>query len=92
MTLKRIRRAVRGDRYEYSSHALDEMDADELFEDDVMAVLLEGRIVATMTDDPRGPRYVLRGLAPSTRQEGEVVCRFLPSGILRIITAYLLDE
>ncbi len=44
--------------------------------------------IRTFTDDPRGPRFVVRGLARGHLDEIEVVCRFLPSGRMRIITAY----
>ncbi len=35
MGLKRIRRAIRDDRYEYTVHTLEEMDEDSLAESDV---------------------------------------------------------
>jgi hypothetical protein len=62
------------------------MDDDGLTEADVLHVLRTGKVVAELTNDPRGPRLVLRG-APKRSTEGvEVVCRFLPSGVLRVIT------
>lgn len=92
MGLRRIRRAVRLGRYEYTGHALDEMDDDKLTEDDVRLVLLRGRLVEELTDDPRGVRFVILGSAELRDVQVEVVCRFLPSGLMRIITAYVLEE
>lgn len=92
MGMRRIRRAVRQGRCEFTGHALDEMDDDELTEDDVCTVLLRGRLVEELTDDPRGIRFVILGTPELRDTPVEVVCRFLPSGLMRIITAYVLEE
>lgn len=86
MSKASIRRAVRLGRYEYTAHALDEMEEDNLSDADVMSVLQNGQLVATLTDDPRGERYVIRQIA--VPNDIEVICRLLPSGLLRIITVY----
>lgn len=90
MSLPRIRHCVLNDRYEFSSHALEEMDEDALEEADVRWVLLNGRISRRLSDDPRGMRFVVRARL-ATRNEVEVVCRILPSGNLRIITVYVVE-
>ena len=92
MGLKRIRRAIRAGRYEFTVHALEEMDEDDLDETDVRQAILHGEISAELTDDPRGMRFVVRGTTGDKEREMEVVCRFLPSGLLRVITAYQLEE
>ena len=92
MGLRRIRRAIREGRYEFTVHALEEMDEDGLDEADVQQVILRGSLSAELTDDPRGTRFVVRGTARNQDCEIEVVCRFLPSGMLRIITVYKLEE
>ena len=61
------------------------MDEDDLTNADIRATILRGRLFKTYTDDPRGPRFVVRGLAGTRPDELEVVCRFLPSGRMRII-------
>ena len=43
---KAIDRAVLADKYEFTRHALDEMDDDELTETDVRQALLHGKVVA----------------------------------------------
>jgi hypothetical protein len=88
MGLKRIRRAIREGRYEFTAHALEEMDEDDLAEADVRQAVLHGNISAELTDDPRSARFVVRGTTDDKEREMELVCRFLPSGLLRIITVY----
>ena len=92
MGTRRIRDAVRRRRYEFTLHALEEMDEDDLAEIDVRSVLIRGRRVARMVDDPRGVRFAVRGPVDRDGRSAEVVCRFLPSGLLRIITAYRVEN
>lgn len=91
MGLKRIRRAIRERRYEFTVHALEEMDEDDLDETDVRHAILHGEISTELTDDPRGVRFVVRGTTRSQDRQLEVVCRLLPSGLMRIITLYRLE-
>ena len=61
MGLKRIRRAIREERFEITIHALEEMDDDDLDETDVRYAILHGEISSELTDDPRGVRFVVLG-------------------------------
>ena len=88
MGLRRIRGAVRRGKYEFTLHALEEMDEDDLSESDVQSALLCGHVKAELVDDPRGARFVVRGTPRGSAIQIDVVCRFLPSGLLRIITVY----
>ena len=63
MGIKRIRRAIREERYEFTIHALEEMDDDDLDEADVRYAVLHGEISSELTDDPRGIRFVVLGNA-----------------------------
>jgi hypothetical protein len=92
MGTRRIQEAVRQGRYEFTLHALEEMDEDDLSESDVRSVLRRGRVIARLAADPRGPRFVVQGAPWRSHRVVEVVCRFLPSGVLRIITAYRLES
>ena len=92
MTIRRIRSAVKEGRYAYSAHALEEMDDDQLTDSDVFGVINRGKVVAKLTGDLRGTRFVVRGVAMDKETEVEVVCRFLSSGFLRIITVYAVEE
>lgn len=73
-----------------TDHALEEADADNLTLDDILRVLLHGGLDSTYTDDPRGPRYVIRG--DVGEDQADVVCRFRSDGkLLIIITVYVVD-
>jgi hypothetical protein len=89
--LQRIQRAIREQRYRISSHANEEMSEDNLVAEDVENVILKGRVMRKFTRDPRGTRYEVVGDTTDGRRT-RVVCRFLPSGVLLVITAYEDEE
>ena len=89
--LQRIQRAIREQRYRISSHANEEMSEDNLVTEDVENVILRGRIMRKFTRDPRGTRYEVVGDTRDGRR-ARVVCRFLTSGMLLVITAYEDEE
>ena len=89
--LDRVRQAIREGRYAISRHANEEMDEDSLTVADVESVILTGQIVRRLTDDPRGPRMEIGGSALDGRV-AHVVCRFIETELLRIITAYVPEE
>jgi hypothetical protein len=68
------------------------MDEDNLDESDVKYGISHGEISSELTDDPRGIRFVVLGYTQDEARSFEVVCRFLPSGLLRIITVYQMGE
>jgi hypothetical protein len=68
------------------------MDDDRLDDLDVYEALMRGRIAAKLSGDQRGTRFVVRGFAMDQETEIEVICRFLSSGILRIITLYAVED
>ena len=92
LEIRRIRQAFREGQYYYSIHALEEMDEDGLTEADVEQAAMNGAVVATLTEDSRGTRFVVRGFTLDEESEIEIVCRFLPSSTLRIITVYAIEE
>ena len=86
--LEAIRDAIiRGD-YDLTRHAVDEMAEDHLSILDIECAVLNGEIVKTETDDPRGPRYTIIGLAEDGKTEVGIVGRFTETGIYLIITVY----
>jgi hypothetical protein len=89
--LQRIQKAIREQRYRISSHANEEMSEDNLVAEDVENVILRGRITRKFTRDPRGTRYEVTGGTRNGRR-AQVVCRFLHSGMLLVITAYEDEE
>jgi hypothetical protein len=89
--LQRLQQAVRAQRYRVSSHANEEMSEDELEAKDIESIILTGTVARRFTHEPRGIRYELVGDTSDGRHAG-VVCRFLPSGVLLIITAYVRED
>jgi hypothetical protein len=88
--MKRVQKAVRERRVELSEHALEEMDDDNLTLPQVLTVLRHDALYKTHKHDPRGTQYLVRGAAED--DDVEVVCRFIASGILRVITVYEVDD
>ena len=88
--LEQIRRSIRDRSYFLSSHAEDEMHADDLERADVEHAILHGTISRRFTDDLRGPRYRIAGPA-CNGQPICVVCRSRKADGLIIITVYAKD-
>lgn len=86
--LQRMRLAIHGQKYRISSHANEEMSKDRLASVDLESIILTGKIVRRYTHDPRGTRYEVVGNTIDDRSAC-LVCRFLPSGVLLIITVYV---
>lgn len=86
--LERIRSAILSGGYDLTRHAVDEMAEDGLTIFDIESAVLNGEIMKAETDDPRGPRYTILGLAQDRRTEVGVVGRFTETGIYLIITVY----
>ena len=89
--IERIRQAILAQRYRISAHANDEMADDALESQDIEAIIVTGMIADRFTHDPRGTRYEVAGTTTDGRS-ASVVCRFLSSGVLLIITAYVHEE
>lgn len=90
-TIQRIRQKIIDRNYYLSSHAEDEMWADELERSDVENAILRGRIEKRMTRDARGTRYRIEGPAKDGRPI-HIVCRFSGRGAVVIITVYALER
>jgi len=89
--IERIRQAILAQRYRISAHANDEMADDALESQHIEAIIVTGMIADRFTHDPRGTRYEVAGTTTDGRS-ASVVCRFLASGVLLIITAYVHEE
>ncbi len=86
--LQRMRHTIREQKYRISSHANDETADDFLEATDIENIILTCKIVRKFTHEPRGTKYEVLGNSLDGRN-AFVVCRFLNSGILLIITAYI---
>ncbi len=87
--LQKIQRKIQARDYYLSSHAEDEMAADDLERKDIEHAMLTGKIEKKLTHDSRGTRYRIEGIAYDKRSI-HVVCRFHETKSLVIITVYAL--
>lgn len=74
--------------YDMTSHAMEEMAEDDLDILDIEHVILNGRVVRTERDDPRGTKYVVAGVAADQQTQVDVVGRFTNTDRYLIITVY----
>ena len=88
--LSRMRDKIRTREYVLTLHAEEEKEADGLSILDVENCILEGKIVERQRDKQFSEwKYRISGRSIS-RHEMEVIARFSPTGMLVIITVYLL--
>ena len=71
-----------------SAHAMEEMAEDLLDIEDVENAVLNGRIIRTERDDPRGTKYVIEGIAADEETSVGIIGRFASTGRYLIITVY----
>jgi hypothetical protein len=89
--LRQIKEQIRAKNYEVTGHAEEEREDEDVEIADIERAILTGKVEQVLTGDPRGVRYVVGGKARDGRKL-EIVCRFLSSGKLRIITVYVRSE
>jgi Domain of unknown function (DUF4258) len=90
--LDRIRAAIRNAAYDVTAHAIEEMAEDALDIIDIETAILNGRLVKTDRDDPRGTRYTVHGIGADGITPVGTVGRFTGTGRYLIITAYEIME
>lgn len=86
--LDRIRVAISNAAYDMTVHAVEEMAEDDLDLIDVETAILNGRLIRTEKDDPRGTRYTVHGTGAGGRTPVGTVGRFTETGRYLIITVY----
>ena len=69
-------------------HAVEEMAEDNLRVCDIESAVLTGKIIKKEKDDPRGVKYVIKGLDTFQSIPIGVVGRFKETGVFLIITVY----
>ena len=90
--LDRIRASIRHVAYDITAHAIEEMAEDALDIVDVETAILNGRLVNTEHDDPRGTRYTVQGIGADGITPVGTVGRFTGTGRYLIITVYEIME
>ena len=90
--LRRLRERVRAGRYVVTVHAEEEMTQDDLMASDVEYCILTGSIRRRLFDRTTGERkWIVRGRSTGGK-EMETVVRFGPTGMVVVITVYVLWE
>jgi hypothetical protein len=90
--LERIRDAVREQRYDVTKHAVDEMSEDGLDIVDVETSILNGTIIKSDKDDPRGKRHTVHGTGADGVTPVGTAGRFTETGQYLIITVYEVTD
>ncbi len=88
-TLQKIQQRIIDRDYFMSSHAEEEMLDDSLERKDIENAISKSRIEKKLTQDTRGTRYRIEGVALDGRLI-HVVCRFREGQSLLIITVFAL--
>ena len=69
-------------------HAMEEMAEDDLDIVDIEQAIFTGQVVRREKNDPRGPKYVVEGLATDSEPQIGVVGRFQGTERYLILTVY----
>lgn len=69
-------------------HATEEMAEDELGILDVESAILNGKVIKKEKGDPRGVKYVIRGVGTNQTTPIGIVGRFKETGVFLIVTVY----
>jgi len=81
---------IRTGNYDVTYHAVEEMAEDKIGILDVESAVLSGKIIKRQKNDPRGVKYVIKGLTGDQSTPIGVVGRFKETGIFLIITVYAI--
>jgi hypothetical protein len=86
--IDKIRNSIRIGDYDMTYHAVEEMAEDELDIFDIENAILSGEIIRIDKNDPRGTKYVLRGMGDNQPSIIGIVGRFKETGTFLILTVY----
>ena len=86
--IDRIRNEVKSGNYDMTRHATEEMAEDELGIYDIECAILKGKIIKKEKDDPRGVKFVIKGVGVDLSTSIGIVGRFKETGVFLIITVY----
>lgn len=75
-----------------TAHAMEEMAEDNLDILDVEQAILNGQVIRTKKDDPRGTKYVVEGTAIDQQTPVGIVGRFTSTGRYLIVTVYEITD
>ena len=92
MTIEEIKTLIQASRYEVSMHAQQERLEDDLDLIEIETALLHGEIIEEYPQDPRGPSYLIGGLAGPKQIHvviGWATRKQQVDRTLRVITVYV---
>ena len=84
--LNRIKKKISQGLYYFTTHAIEELQNDNLTTDDAESAIFNGEIINKLDHDFRGARYIILGKTKD-EQELEICCR-IENGYVIIITCY----
>ncbi|HTG44254.1 MAG TPA: DUF4258 domain-containing protein [Verrucomicrobiae bacterium] len=84
-----MRQKLRVGRFEYSLHAVRQMMARRITNDEIIQAILAGEVIEQYPDDKYGPSCLVFGIAASRRLH--VHCTYPSWPLVKIITAYELN-
>lgn len=90
--LSRIRQAIRNAAYDMTAHVVEEMAEDRFDFIDVEKAILNGKLIRTERNDPRGARYTIHGIGSDGVTPVGTVGRFTGTGRYLLITVYEVTE
>jgi hypothetical protein len=83
-----IRKQIESEDYEFSEHAEEERQAEQLSIMDIEEAILNGEVLENYPNDPRGPSCLVLGYRRK-RQPAHIVCGKTSLAKLRLITVYI---
>ncbi|MGB9596196.1 MAG: DUF4258 domain-containing protein [Candidatus Poribacteria bacterium] len=89
--IDKIRNSIRTDNYDMTHHAVEEMAEDGLNIFDIENAILTGEILKMDKNDPRGVKYLIKGLGNDKITPIGIVGRFKETGVFLIITVYRIS-
>lgn len=90
--IERIREQIRQRQYDMTAHAMEEMAEDDLDIVDIECAILNGRVARIDWGDPKGTKYVLKGVAADELTPVGTAGRFTSVARYLIITAYKVTD
>ncbi len=84
--LNRIKKKISEGLYYFSTHAIEELQKDDLTTEDAEFAIFNGEIINKLDHDLRGTRYIILGTTDEEK-ELEICCR-IENGYVIIITCY----
>jgi Domain of unknown function (DUF4258) len=91
-TIADIRERIRRQQYDLTFHAVEEMAEDDLDIEDLEQSILNGSIARIDRDDPRGTKYVVKGVATNQTTPVGSAGRFVNTERYLIITVYEITD